>query len=133
VAIASNVVLAMVVLVVDDSSTIRQLLQLALARIAGTVIVEACDGLDALAKLAEIAPDVVLTDLDMPNLDGLSLIRRLRERPSSAHLPVVVLTTQRTMPPPEVLEALSITACIVKPIRPDEVVETVRAVVPSRR
>jgi two-component system chemotaxis response regulator CheY len=123
----------MVVLVVDDSSTIRQLLQLALARIAGTVVVEACDGLDALAKLAEIAPDVVLTDLDMPNLDGLSLIRRLREQPSCAHLPVVVLTTQRSMPPPDVLAALAVRACIVKPIRPDDVVATVQGVVPSQR
>jgi len=123
----------MVVLVVDDSSTIRQLLQLALARIAGTVVVAACDGLDALAKLAEIAPDVVLTDLDMPNLDGLSLIRRLREQPSCAHLPVVVLTTQRSMPPPDVLAALAVRACIVKPIRPDDVVATVQGVVPSQR
>ncbi len=123
----------MVVLVVDDSSTIRELLRIALERVDGTVVVEASDGAEALARLDEIAPDVVLTDVDMPHLDGLSLIRRLREHRSLAHLPVVVLTTSRTMPPPDQLAELAVAACIVKPIRHETVAETVAAAVASAR
>ena len=87
----------MVVMVVEDSPTMRALICHALKRIENVVLVEAGDGVEALAKLAEIRPDIILTDLNMPNMDGFALIRELRGRPGFAKLPVIVLTTAGAM------------------------------------
>ena len=82
------------ILVVDDSETVRQVLQLTLSN-AGFNVVEAIDGVDALNKLAEVKTvDMVITDLNMPNIDGLELIQKIREEGSHRFTPIVMLTTE---------------------------------------
>ena len=77
-------------LVVEDSPTMRQLLVYALKRIPGMVAVEACDGVDALKKLAaNEPPDIILTDINMPIMDGLKLVKRVRSDAKMADVPIV--------------------------------------------
>jgi two-component system chemotaxis response regulator CheY len=118
----------MVVLVVEDSTTMRQLICLALKKIAGIVLVEAHDGKDALTKLGEITPDLMLTDLNMPEMDGFSLIAELRKKPAFEKLPVIVLTTAGALEDQEKAQSLNVAGYVTKPIRPDEIVAAVRRV-----
>ena len=121
----------MVVLVVEDSTTMRQLICLALKKIQGIVLVEAKDGKDALAKLGEITPDLLLTDLNMPEMDGFSLIAELRTRPQFAKLPVLVLTTAGAIEDQARAKSLNVTGYVTKPIRPAELEMTVRGALGS--
>jgi len=116
----------MVVLVVEDSSTMRQLICMALRKIEGIVLVEAGDGKDALVKLSEITPDLLLTDLNMPEMDGFALIQEVRSRPAFAKLPVIVLTTAGALQDQERAKTLGVTGYVTKPIRPDEILSAVR-------
>jgi two-component system chemotaxis response regulator CheY len=116
----------MVVLVVEDSSTMRQLICMALRKIQGIVLVEAGHGKDALVKLGEITPDLLLTDLNMPEMDGFALIQEVRSRPAFAKLPVIVLTTAGALQDQERAKTLGVTGYVTKPIRPDEIVAAVR-------
>ena len=81
------------VLVVDDSVTIRQMVSFTLKH-AGFSVVEACDGQDALERLGSARVDLVITDLNMPRMDGTKMIRLLRGRPVSKYTPVIMLTTE---------------------------------------
>jgi two-component system chemotaxis response regulator CheY len=115
----------MVVLVVEDSSTMRQLICYALKRIAGIVLVEATDGSDALIKLGEIKPDVILTDLNMPVMDGFTLIDEIRKRPDLKDTPIIVLTTEGALPDQARANSLAVSAYVTKPIRQDRMVDAV--------
>jgi two-component system chemotaxis response regulator CheY len=121
----------MVVLVVEDSTTMRQLICLALKKIQGIVLVEAKDGKDALAKLGEITPDLLLTDLNMPEMDGFTLIAELRAKPEFAKLPVLVLTTAGAVEDQARAKSLNVTGYVTKPIRPAELEMTVRGALGS--
>jgi len=81
-----------VVLVVDDSSTVRKFVSVSLT-MQGFKVVTASDGMDALEKLPAGKVDLVITDLNMPNMDGLELIRALRENALYRDLPVIILTS----------------------------------------
>ena len=81
------------VLVVDDSASIRRMVAMTL-RGAGYQVEEASDGQDALDRVASYRPDAVLTDQNMPRLDGLSFIRAFRARPESRGVPVIFLSTE---------------------------------------
>src|SRR5215510_12474255 len=105
----------MVVLVVEDSSTMRQLICMALRKISGIVLVEAGDGKDALVKLGEINPDLVVTDLNMPEMDGFALIQELRSRSDFAKLPILVLTTAGALEDQERAKTLGVTGYVTKP------------------
>ena len=85
--------MAKCILIVDDSETVRQVLQLALGN-AGYQVVEAEDGFDALAKLSGAQIDMLITDLNMPNMDGLELIEKVREEGNHRFTPIVMLTTE---------------------------------------
>lgn len=80
------------ILAVDDSATVRKFVSVALT-MQGFTVVTACDGMDALEKLPSQHVDLVITDLNMPNMDGFELIKALRETPSYKDLPVVILTS----------------------------------------
>ena len=80
------------VLVVDDSATIRKFVSVSLG-MQGFQVVTACDGMDALEKLPTAKFDLVITDLNMPNMDGFGLIRALRDNPEYREIPVVILTS----------------------------------------
>ena len=80
------------ILVVDDSATVRKLVATTL-QLSGFTVVTACDGMDALEKIPVYECDLVITDLNMPNIDGLELIRTLRETEEYRELPVIVLSS----------------------------------------
>jgi two-component system chemotaxis response regulator CheY len=113
---------------VDDSATVRQMAGLVL-REAGYEVIEAVDGVDALAKLKGQELNLILTDLNMPNMDGLELTRRVRALASYKFVPVVLLTTESQPEKKQEGKAAGATAWIVKPFNPDQLLTVVRKVV----
>ena len=115
------------ILSVDDSASMRQMVRLALAG-AGYDVTEACDGRDALAKAQQSSVHMVLTDLNMPNMDGLSLIRELRKLPAYKGVPIVFLTTESEEGKRAEAKAAGATAWIVKPFKQDQLLGVVKKV-----
>jgi two-component system chemotaxis response regulator CheY len=114
------------VLIVEDSPTMRQLLIFALSRVRGMQFVEADDGLDALKKLAAADFDMILTDINMPVMDGLKLIKRIRSDERFKNIPIVIITTEGGEEDRKRALALGANAYITKPIRAPQVIETVK-------
>src|SRR5690606_18585781 len=81
-------------LVVEDSPMMRQLLVFALARLKNLRVTEADDGVDGLRKLASAKFDIILTDINMPIMDGLTLVKRVRSDPTHQETPIVIITTE---------------------------------------
>ncbi len=81
------------IMTVDDSSSIRQMVSFTLKE-AGYGVVEAVDGKDALAKIQANTVDMLITDLNMPNLDGIGLIKEVRKNPDTRFIPIIMLTTE---------------------------------------
>lgn len=113
-------------LIVEDSPTMRQLLVFALSRLRGVRVVEADDGLDALKKLAAQQFDIILTDINMPIMDGLKLVKRVRSDERYKDIPIVIITTEGGEVDRQRALALGANAYITKPIRAPQVLETVR-------
>lgn len=108
------------VLVVDDSLTVRRGLQLLLEK-AGYTVALAADGEEALETLAkEGRIDLVITDLNMPRLDGLELTRRIRSLPGYRFVPVLLLTTEAQVAKKEEGKQAGATGWIVKPFQPEQ-------------
>jgi len=108
------------VLVVDDSLTVRRGLQLLLEK-AGYTVALAADGEEALETLAkEGRIDLVITDLNMPRLDGLELTRRIRSLPGYRFVPVLLLTTEAQVAKKEECKQAGATGWIVKPFQPEQ-------------
>ena len=107
------------ILVVDDSSTMRRILKMSLARCGYSNIEEAGDGAEGLTMCQGKQYDLVLTDWNMPNMDGLQLIISLRGLPSYSAVPIVMVTTEGAKD--DVIEALTkgATSYIVKPFTPE--------------
>jgi two-component system, chemotaxis family, chemotaxis protein CheY len=110
---------------VDDSPSIRQMVSFTL-RNEGFEVVEAEDGRDALAKLDGNPVSLVVTDLHMPNMDGIELIRSLRANPSHRFMPVVMLTTESNQDKKNQGREAGATGWIVKPFKPEQLVAVVK-------
>ena len=117
--------MAKIILSVDDSASIRQLVSFTLKQ-EGYDIIEAIDGNDALAKLKGSQVDMVLTDLNMPNLDGIGLIKALRSQPSYRFTPIVMLTTESITEKKAAGKQAGATGWIVKPFKPAQLVAVVK-------
>ena len=117
------------VLVVDDSMTMRQMVGFTLKQ-AGFTVIEACDGQDAMEKLPGCTVDLVITDLNMPRLDGIGFIRALRQQPQGRHIPVLMLTTESQDARKKEGRAAGATGWIVKPFHPDRLLQVVEKVLP---
>ncbi len=115
------------ILTVDDSASIRQMLSFTL-RNAGYAVVEAVDGQDAWEKAGARDFALVLTDQNMPRMDGLTLTRRLRETPRFARTPILVLTTENSDRMKQAGRAAGATGWLVKPFDPAKLVEVVAVV-----
>ncbi|MDX5384079.1 MAG: response regulator [Rhodobacterales bacterium] len=115
------------VLAIDDSRTIRTLLRQALEE-AGFEVHCAEDGLQGLEKFGEIKPDVVVTDINMPNLDGFGVISRLRNGEGSSTVPILVLTTESSPELKGRARDLGATGWIVKPFDDAMLVSVLRRV-----
>ena len=103
-----------VILVVDDSATVRKFVSASLT-MQGFNVITACDGMDALEKLPSWTFDLVITDLNMPNMDGFELIRSLRENPHYRELPVIILSSLDDSGSMEKGKSLGISSYLVKP------------------
>ncbi|MDA8083778.1 MAG: response regulator [Nitrospiraceae bacterium] len=113
------------ILIVDDESAIRQLISLIL-RTEGYTVLEAVHGRDALDKIDGGVIDMVITDLRMPQMDGISFTRELRNRPEGMNIPVVMLTTGFDGYKKTEAENAGVNDRITKPLLHQQLVDTVR-------
>lgn len=115
------------VLTVDDSRTMRDMLMLAL-KDAGYRVVQAEDGVHGLEVLQAESPDIVITDINMPRMDGFGFIEGLRANPDHKATPVLVLTTESDAAKKQRAREAGATGWIVKPFDPVKLVDAVRRV-----
>ncbi|NRA32134.1 MAG: response regulator [Polyangiaceae bacterium] len=116
-------------LVVEDSPMMRQLVVFALGRLKNLSVTEADDGVDGLRKLASASYDIILTDINMPIMDGLKLIQRVRTDPKHKDTPIVVITTEGGKEDRERALRLGANAYITKPIQAPKVIATVKSLI----
>jgi two-component system, chemotaxis family, chemotaxis protein CheY len=122
--------MAKIILCVDDSASIRQMVKLTLSG-AGYQVVEANDGADGLAKARASIVNLVLTDLNMPVMNGLGLIRELRKLPAYRGVPIIFLTTESKPALKLEAKAAGATAWITKPFQQEQLISVVRKVLGS--
>lgn len=113
-------------LVVEDSPMMRQLLVFALARIKRIQVTEAEDGVDALRKLATNRYDLIMSDINMPIMDGLKLVKRIRSDANHASTPIIIITTEGSTEDRQRAMALGANAYITKPIQAPQVIQKVK-------
>ena len=113
-------------LIVEDSPMMRQLLVFALARVKNLRVTEADDGVDGLRKLASARYDIIVTDINMPIMDGLKLVKRVRSDEMHKHVPVIIITTEGAQEDRQRALALGANAYITKPIQAPQVIAKVK-------
>ena len=116
------------ILAVDDSASMRQMVSFTLKG-AGFTVVEAVDGVDALSKAKTGKFDLVLTDVNMPNMDGISLIKELRTLPEFKFTPILMLTTESGTDKKGEGKSAGATGWIVKPFNPEQLLSTIKKVI----
>jgi two-component system chemotaxis response regulator CheY len=118
------------ILTIDDSRTMRDMLKMTLAD-AGFTVVQAVDGQDGLNVLAKEEPfDVIITDINMPKLDGYGVIREVRKNPSYDDTPILVLSTESEQENKDKAKDIGATGWIVKPFDPEVLVQVIQKVCP---
>jgi two-component system chemotaxis response regulator CheY len=119
--------MAKVILAVDDSASVRQMVKFTLSE-AGYAVIEAVDGQDALTKLGNPV-NLVITDLNMPNLDGIGLVRKVRANPACKGLPIIMLTTESQESRKQEGKAAGATGWIVKPFTKEQMLAVVKRII----
>jgi two-component system chemotaxis response regulator CheY len=119
---------AKTIMVVDDSASVRQVVGIAL-RGAGYDVVEGSDGKDALAKLDGRKIHLIVSDVNMPNMDGIAFVKAVKANPSYKFTPVVMLTTENQEAKMMEGKAAGAKAWIVKPFKPPELLDAVSRLV----
>jgi two-component system chemotaxis response regulator CheY len=113
-------------LVVEDSPTMRQLIVFALSRVKGLTCVEADDGVDALKKLGAQRFDIIITDINMPVMDGLKLVKRIRTDETHRNVPIMIITTEGAEEDRQRALALGANCYVAKPIQAPQVINKVK-------
>lgn len=113
-------------LVVEDSPTMRQLIVFALSRIKVLKVVEADDGVDALKKLSQQHFDILITDINMPMMDGLKLVSMVRKDEVHKDIPIIIITTEGAQEDRQRALSLGANAYITKPIQAPQVISKVK-------
>lgn len=116
------------IMTVDDSASLRQMVSVVLRR-GGYGVVEAVDGLDGLSKLRGQELHLILTDINMPRMDGIEFTRQLRAIPQYKFIPVVLLTTESHPEKKQEGKAAGATAWIVKPFTPEQLLAVAKKVI----
>lgn len=116
------------ILAVDDSASMRQMVSFTLKG-AGYHVIEAADGQEAYEKAMAQSVDLVLTDQNMPGMDGVTLVKNLRELPSYASTPILILTTESSDEMKSKGRAAGATGWLVKPFDPSKLLEVIRKVI----
>lgn len=122
----------MKLLIVDDSTMLRDMLVYALNEGGYNDVTEAVDGVDGLEKAKLSKYDLIITDINMPNMDGITLVSKLRELNSYAVGPILVLTTERSDEMKSKGKAAGATGWIVKPFVPDQLLKAVNIVLSKK-
>ena len=116
--------MAKTIMVVDDSASLRQVVSIALTG-AGYEVVQACDGKDALAKLDGRKLHLIISDVNMPNMDGLSFVKVAKQLPAYKFTPVIMLTTEAGETMKQQGQAAGAKAWVVKPFQPAQMLAAV--------
>lgn len=115
------------ILTVDDSPSLRMAIRIALTG-AGYDVTEAGDGVEGLNAAGAKRFDLIITDLNMPNMDGLMMIRELRKAPEQAGIPIIFLTTESDDAMKQQAKAAGATGWLVKPFVPEQLIKVSRKV-----
>ena len=115
------------IMTVDDSASVRMMVSFTLKEL-GYDIVEAENGNDALKKMAKKQIHMLITDINMPELDGISLVRKVRANPDYKFIPIILLTTESQLEKKTAGKEAGATGWIVKPFKPDQLVAVVKKV-----
>jgi two-component system chemotaxis response regulator CheY len=121
------------IVIVEDSSTMRQLLRFAIQRLGNVEILEAKDGLEGLKIIRQGDIDVALVDINMPLMDGLKMVQLLRQDPQIANLEIIIITTEGKEEMKEKARNLGVKYYITKPINQTQVVNTLRGILQGSR
>lgn len=113
------------IMIVDDSASVRQLVGMVLKG-QGYTVLEAVDGRDALARLNGERMHLIISDVNMPNLDGIGFVRELKQRPAYKFTPVLMLTTESEQGKKQAGQQAGARAWMVKPFMPDQLLGAVR-------
>lgn len=117
------------VLAVDDATTMRKMVAFTL-RGAGYEVIEATDGVDALQKLSTSPFDLIITDVNMPRMDGIEFTRRARATLTARQTPILILTTESELTKKNEARAAGATGWIVKPFRQEQLIAIANKVAP---
>jgi len=116
------------IMIVDDSASMRMMVTFTL-REGGYEVVEAVDGINAMEKLWREPIDMMITDVNMPNIDGIELVRKVREISPCRSIPIILLTTEFQETKKKEGKAAGATGWIVKPFRAEQLLSVVRKVI----
>ncbi|MBI9090441.1 MAG: response regulator [Desulfobacterium sp.] len=115
------------ILTADDSASMRQMVTFTLEG-AGYEVVEAVDGKDGLAKISKAKVDMIITDLNMPKMDGIEMIRNARAMPQYKFIPIILLTTESQDGKKKEGRAAGATGWITKPFKPEQLLAVIKKV-----
>lgn len=120
--------MAKTIMVVDDSASLRQVVSIALKG-AGYEVVEGCDGKDALNKMAGQKIHLIISDVNMPNMDGITFVKEVKKHPAYKFTPIIMLTTESQEGKKQEGQAAGAKAWVVKPFKPDQMLQAVSKLV----
>jgi len=116
--------MAKTIMVVDDSASLRQVVGIALKG-AGYDVVEGCDGKDALTKLDGRKVNLIISDVNMPNMDGITFVKAVKQLPNYKFTPIIMLTTESQEGKKQEGQAAGAKAWVVKPFKPEQMLNAV--------
>lgn len=120
--------MARTIMIVDDSASVRQVVGIALKG-AGYDVIDACDGRDALAKLTGQKVHLIISDVNMPNMDGITLVKEIKKLPAYKFTPIMMLTTESQEAKKAAGQAAGAKAWVVKPFQPPQMLDAVSRLV----
>lgn len=112
------------IMIVDDSASLRQVVAIALKG-AGYETIEACDGKDALSKMTGQKIHLIISDVNMPNMDGITFVKNVKQHPNYKFTPIIMLTTENQDTKKKEGQAAGAKAWVVKPFRPEQMLDAV--------
>lgn len=116
--------MAKTIMIVDDSASLRQVVAIALKG-AGYDVIEACDGKDALSKMTGQKIHLIISDVNMPNMDGITLVKEVKANANYKFTPIIMLTTESQDSKKQEGQAAGAKAWVVKPFKPEQMLDAV--------
>ncbi len=120
--------MAKTIMIVDDSASVRQVIGITL-RGAGYEVIEGCDGKDALGRLDGVKVHLIISDVNMPNMDGISFVKQVKQLANYRFTPIIMLTTESADEKKREGQAAGAKAWVVKPFKPDVLLNAVQKLI----